>query len=325
MSMTARLYKIDQMLSERRSATFDEMRNVLEISTSTLKRDLAYMRDRLNAPIIYDSELRGYRFEKTTDMSSLKHELPGLWFSADEIHALLTMQHLLSSLDVGGLLGPRISPLISRLTALLGTAENHADEVQKRVKLESVGVRSFKLAHFQAVGYALINRSRLIIDYHSRGADEFSHREISPQRLIYYRGNWYLIAWCHLKNDIRNFSVDAIQHVELLKSKARDISAKNLDNVLDAGYGIFSGDRVQWATLLFTPKLSRWVSSETWHPQQKCKSNKDGSYELMIPYSDDSELVKDILSCGSGVKVLAPQELMTKLSLEIDAMSMNYK
>ena len=325
MSMTERLYKIDQMLSERRLVTFDEMRNVLEISTSTLKRDLAYMRDRLNAPIIYDSELRGYRFDKTTDISGLKHELPGLWFSADEIHALLTMQHLLSSLDVGGLLGPHISPLISRLTALLGTAENHADEVQKRVKLESVGVRSFKLAHFQAVGYALINRSRLIIDYHSRGADEITHREISPQRLIYYRGNWYLIAWCHLKNDIRNFSVDAIQHVELLKSKARDISAKKLENVLDAGYGIFSGDRVQWATLLFTPKLTRWVSTETWHPQQKGKSHKDGSYELKIPYSDDSELVKDILSCGSGVKVLAPQELITKLSLEIDAMSKVYK
>ena len=149
MSMTERLYKIDQMLSDRKFVTFDEMLERLEVSRATLKRDLAYMRDRLNAPIIFDRELRGYRFEMQKGKSSVQYELPGLWFSAEEIHALLTMQYLLSNLDTGGLLGPHISPLLSRLTALLGTAENPVDEVQKRVKLEMVGAREFHLAQFQ--------------------------------------------------------------------------------------------------------------------------------------------------------------------------------
>lgn len=324
MSMTERLYKIDQMLSERRFITFDDMLAKLEVSRATLKRDLAYMRDRLNAPIIFDRELRGYRFDKVSGESSAQYELPGLWFSAEEIHALLTMQHLLSNLDTGGLLGPHISPLLSRLTALLGTAENPADEVQKRVKLKTVGTRQFRLEQFQAAGSALLRRKRLMIDYYGRGANETTHREVSPQRLVYYRGNWYLDAWCHLRNDIRNFSVDAIQHVEILGKKAKDISDKKLDAVLGAGYGIFSGAKVQWATLLFTAELARWVSAELWHPEQEGKFHEDGSYELKIPYSNNTELVMDILRCGAGVRVLHPKELRQQVIAEIDAMRLAY-
>lgn len=324
MSMTERLYKIDQMLSERKFVTFDDMLAKLEVSRATLKRDLAYMRDRLNAPIIFDRELRGYRFNKASGVSSAQYELPGLWFSAQEIHALLTMQHLLSDLDAEGILGPHISPLLSRLTALLGTADNSADEVQKRVKLEVVGARKFNLEQFQAVGSALLCRKRLLIDYCARGTGEAGRREVSPQRLIYYCGNWYLDAWCHLRNGIRNFSVDAIQHAEILEKKAKDISARKLDGVWGAGYGIFSGTKIQWATLLFSPELARWVSAECWHPSQKSNFREDGSYELKIPYSKDTELVMDILRCGSGVKVMQPKKLRLQVIAEIDAMKLAY-
>lgn len=324
MSMTERLYKIDQMLSEYRFVTFDELLEKLEVSRATLKRDLAYMRDRLNAPIIFDRELRGYRFDNASGVSGKQYELPGLWFSNEEIHALLTMQHLLSNLDTGGLLGPHISPLLSRLTALLGAAENPAGEVQKRVQLKMAGSRQFQLEQFQAVGSALLCRKRMMIEYHARGTGETTHREVSPQRLIYYRGNWYLDVWCHLRNDIRNFSVDAIQHTEILEKKARDISDKKLNAMLGAGYGIFSGAKVQWATLLFTAELARWVSADIWHPEQKGKFHEDGSYELKIPYSNNTELVMDIMRCGAGVKVQYPKELRQLVIAEIDAMKLAY-
>ncbi len=52
MSMNERLYQIDQLLHDRRSITFQELLQKLEVSPATLKRDLSYMRDRLHAPII---------------------------------------------------------------------------------------------------------------------------------------------------------------------------------------------------------------------------------------------------------------------------------
>lgn len=161
MSMNERIYKIDQLLSERRFVTIAELLERLEVSNATLKRDLSLMRDRMNAPIIFDRELGGYRFDKTTKTIGGAYELPGLWFSADEIHSLLTMHHLISSLDTGGLLGPHIQPLQSRLTALLGAADDSVDEVKRRIKIKMVGVRHIRLEHFEAIGSALLKRKRL--------------------------------------------------------------------------------------------------------------------------------------------------------------------
>jgi predicted DNA-binding transcriptional regulator YafY len=324
MSMNERIYKIDQLLSERRVVPISLLLEKLEVSLATLKRDLALMRDRFHAPIIFDRELNGYRFDKDQASHDLPYELPGLWFSAEEIHALLTMHHLLSTLDTGGLLGSHIKPLLSRLTALLGAADNSIDEVTKRVKIEMVGVRHVQLAHFEAIGSALMRRKRLFINYHARGTDQTAQREISPQRMIYYQGNWYLDAWCHLRNDLRSFSVDAIERVEALDKKVKEITDKMLDEVLGAGYGIFAGKKVQWATLMFSPISARWVSNELWHPKQKGEFLADGSYELRIPYSKDTELLMDILKYGANVKVTAPAELAERVLKEIDAMARNY-
>ncbi len=314
MSMNERIYQIDQLLNGKRSVTFQEMTDRLEVSRATLKRDLAYMRDRLNAPIVFDKELGGYRFEKQGP--GTQYELPGLWFTAEEIHALLTMQHLLGGLDTGGLLGPHIKPLLSRLTAILGTKDDSIEELQKRVKFETVGNRHFKLDHFQALGSALLRRKRLTIDYLARSVNEFTTREISPQRLVYYRENWYLDAWCHTKKDIRSFSVDSIKKAEILEKKSENISERKLNNVLGAGYGIFSGENIRWATLRFTSDRAKWVASEKWHPDQKSKFLPDGSYELRIPFTIEHELVMDIMKYGHDVIVVEPEDLKRTIQIK---------
>lgn len=323
MSVNERFYQIDQMLNDRRSVSFKELQERLEVSPATLKRDLAYMRDRLNAPIIYDKELGGYRFEN--QVTGTQYELPGLWFSAEEIHALLTMQHLLADLDTGGLLGPHIKPLLSRLVALLGTADDSVEQVKNRIKVETVGARQFHLDCFQAIGSALLRRKRLVIDYHARGTNEVTKREISPQRIIYYRDNWYLDAWCHLRNSLRSFSVDAIRRAEIIEKKAEDISDRKLNQVLGSGYGIFSGKDVEWAVLHFTAERARWVASEKWHSQQKGKFMLDGTYELKVPYSDERELLMDILRHGSDVVVVSPQSLKNRLLNEIGRLRLRYE
>ena len=222
MSINERIYQIDQLLNGRNFVTFQDLMERLEVSKATLKRDLAYMRDRLNAPIVFDRDLGGYRLEK--QVGNIKYELPGLWFNADEIFALLTMQHLLNNIDSGGILSPHIKPLISRLTELLGSTNDPLDQLQKRIKLETMGSRKFDLDHFQAIGSSLLKRKQMHIDYLGRGKNELTSRDISPQRLIYYKDNWYLDAYCHLKKDIRSFSVDAIQRVEILETKSINVA-----------------------------------------------------------------------------------------------------
>ena len=313
MDRTERFYKIDQLITERRVVPFQTFLEALEVSPATLKRDIEYLRTRLNAPILWDRAAGGYRYEKSEAPAGSQFELPGLWFNASEIHALLTMQHLLATLDQGGLLGPHIQPLMARLNALLGTADNTVEEVRRRVRIVGIGARHMQLHHFEQVGTALLRRKRLFITYRARGSNQTSEREISPQRLVHYRDNWYLDAWCHLRRELRSFAVDAILNAEIVEAPAKNLSEKTLDEVLGAGYGIFSGKKVQWAKLKFSAQRARWVAYEQWHPRQKSKLLPDGSYLLEIPYSDDRELVMDILRHGSEVEVLGPQKLRERV------------
>ncbi len=172
-----------------------------------------------------------------------------------------------------------------------------------------MGVRSIDLDHFQAIATGLLSRRRLRIEHFRRQAGDTQARDVSPQRLVYYRDNWYLDAWCHMRNALRTFSVDAIETVSVLGSRARTIKDETLDSTLGSGFGIFSGRATQTAVLRFNPVRARWVSRETWHPDQNASWELDGAFVLEVPYSDARELAMDILKYGADVEVMAPPEL----------------
>jgi predicted DNA-binding transcriptional regulator YafY len=76
--------------------------------------------------------------------------------------------------------------------------------------------------------------------------------------------------------------------------------------------------------LKFTPFRARWVAKEIWHADQKGKFLEDGAYLLEVPYSDDRELVRDILRQGAEVEVIASPSLRKKVADEIQAMAEIY-
>jgi predicted DNA-binding transcriptional regulator YafY len=307
MGRTERFYKIQQLLRDRKVVPFGTFLDSLEVSRATVKRDLEYLRNRVNAPIEWDRESGGYRLA-APEVGAAQYELPGLWFNASEIHALLTMQHLLAGIEPG-VLGPQLSPLGERLRRLIGSGDHSADEIQKRVRILGMASRTLALGDFAVVGSALLRRKRLHLRYYVRARDELTEREVSPQRLVHYRDNWYLDAWCHWRDDLRSFAVDAVRNAEVLDKKAREIPESTLNKVLGSGYGIFSGRRVRWGRLRFTPERARWVSTEEWHPRQRGRFETDGSYVLEVPYSDERELVMDVLRHGPEVEVLGPAPL----------------
>ncbi len=285
MAQTDRLYKLKQWLDTGRCLSPEFLQRELEVSRSTVKRDIALVRDRLQAPLAWSAERGGWTLDRAQPSVGAQFELPGLWLSAEEIHALLTMQHLLAHLDAGGLVGPHIEPLMSRLGRILGSGAPPRAEVA---------------------------RHRLVIRYRGRSRDASSEREVSPQRLVHYRDNWYLDAWCHWRQALRSFSVDALEQVRVLDRACIDIADAELDEVLGAGYGIFAGREVRWAGLRFTPERSRWVAAETWHPRQRGRFDAEGRWLLDLPYADPRELVMDILRHVpevEEVEVLWPEEL----------------
>ena len=323
MDRTERFYKIDRLLTQHGHVPVSRFLEELEVSLATFKRDVEYMRSRLNAPIVWDRERNGYCFT-TPAKDAPRYELPGLWFNASEIHALLAMEHLLEGIDPG-ILAQRLVPLRQRLRKLLGSADHSAEEVRRRVRVLSLGGRSMPASEFETAANALLNRKRLFIRYTGRTSHEETEREVSPQRLVHYRENWYLDAWCHMRNGLRSFSMDCVKDAEVRSGGAIDVPEDELDQVLGSGYGIFSGRDVTWAKLRFTPVAARWVSSESWHPRQRGHLEEDGSYLLEVPYSDDRELLHDILRHGPDVEVLQPESLRAKVKAALAQATSQYK
>src|SRR3954471_11836470 len=147
MDRTERFYRIQQLLRQSRVVPVRTFLRDLEVSLATFKRDLEYMRSRLNAPIVWDRERNGYCFA-TPVIGAPLYELPGVWFNASEVHALLAMDQLLAEVDPG-ILRERLGPLRQRLRELLGSGDHSVEEVRRRIKVLPMAQRSVPPGQFE--------------------------------------------------------------------------------------------------------------------------------------------------------------------------------
>lgn len=329
MTKTARFYKIEMLIRQRGSVSFAQLLEALEVSPATLKRDLEYLRDQLGAPIEYDRDSNGYRFAGGAAGGAAwrgeKHQLPGLWFSERELYSLLMAHQLLAGLDADGTLNRHLQPLLDRIHELLGPGgETDAQALMKRVKIISALRRPVPPEGFERMGEALMRRRRLHMRYLTRARGEVGEREVSPQRLVHYRNTWYLDAWCHSRERLLRFALDAVQEVRVLDSRAKDLPMRQVQAEMDAGYGIFAGGTRQEAVLRFSPQAAPWISREEWHPAQQGRWLEDGSWELTLPYVDETELVMDLLRQGEQVRVLAPASLQAAVRRRLAAALATY-
>lgn len=318
MARTERIYRIESLIRHRGAVSFAALREALEVSPATLKRDLEYLRSRLGAPIEYDRDLNAYRF--AASWRGERHELPGLWFDEQELYALLMAHQLLAGLGDGGVLARHLQPLLARIQALLGQGEGAAAQtLLQRVKIVSAQRRPVPAPAFERVSAALLARRRLQLIYLSRGRAERGERQVSPQRLVHHRHTWYLDAWCHRAHALRRFALDAMELAQVLDTPAHELPLDAVSAAMDAGYGIYAGGRRRWALLEFSAHAAQWASREEWHPEQQGQTLPDGRWRLRLPYLDDTELLMDVMRHGEQVRVLQPKALRDKLRRRLQA------
>lgn len=314
-----RYYRLHQILSSRR---FPVPRAVLEreldgCSRATIKRIIEEMRN-IGAPIEYVREQNGYRYTP-----GVAFELPGIWFSPSELEALFVAEHLLERAEPG-LLADTLAPLKQKLKSIFALEHLGRGELARRVRILRMAGRGTG-KFFNMVADALTRRKRLHIEYRARSSDETTERAISPQRLVHYRDNWYLDAWCHLRKGLRSFALERIRSARLLERGARDIPERTLDAHFTATYGIFAGVPRHVAVLRFTAERARWVAEEQWHPHQEGKFLQDGSYELKVPYGDPRELIADIMRHGPEVEVIEPEALRAEVAGALEQALSRYR
>jgi len=303
MDKLTRTYRLHQTLAGRRvGIPLETIMENLDCSRATANRAIQEMRDVFNAPIVFDRDQQGYRYERGG------FELPGVWFTAAELTGLLSMQRWLDQIG-SGFVGRLLAPLGEQMRKLLGD-QKVASEIGERIVLQEVGQRRNATRHFASIASATLSRAQIEIAYRDRTRNQDTERILSPQRLLHYRDNWYLDAWCHLRGELRRFALDRIQSVLVTDVPANEIPPTEVARAFDRTYGIFGGAPAHTAVLRFSGSAAQWVSEEVWHARQQSEWLDDGRYELWIEIGENpAELIQDILRYGASVEVVEPASL----------------
>lgn len=290
-------------LSHRRPIPVSRLAELLECTEKTVKRCIDQMRNYLDAPIEYFPEARGWHYaDKDRDL----YQLPGLWLTASELQSLALLLQLLDTFG-NGLLNRELAVIDSNIGKLLAARGIERSAFEQHIRVLPLNNRYIANQLFAQVCEAILGMRQMRINYSSFNQEQ-STRTISPQTLVYYRENWYLDAWCHLRQDLRTFSLARIEKLQLLNKPARKVPPEQLKAHFTQGYGIFAGAENREATLRFLPGIAREIAMQRWHPGQSSEWDGD-DYLLTIPYADDRELIQDVLRHVPNVYVESPVEL----------------
>lgn len=304
-----RIQKLHRLFTANRAGlTQVKLAEEAECSVATIRRTIEEMRNFFSAPIDYDSATHSYRYNSDLPTS---FALPGLWLTADELRGLMTVLHLLQEINQG-LVSEDIDVIQQQVEALLDKRGMNRSELERRIRLIPLAKRQVDNAVFKTVGEGLIQRKQISIHYRGHNQPQNKRtpaRTISPQNLVYYRDSWYLDAFCHRRKELRTFMLARIQKAECVSVQADDIEQESLSQHFTNSYGIFSGGALYTAKLSFQPEVANDVEMQSWHDNARGELQPDGTYLMTLPYSDERELIRDLLAYAPYVEILEPSGL----------------
>ena len=313
MSQFERIAYLDRSLRERGRLDSAEAARRFEVTARQIKRDIEYLRDRLDAPVVYDRRAKAYRYERPYEQ---------LLF-ADE--KLLIFYVLMKSLAAN----EHYVPVASKL--IVEEIERHVSRdyrsVADRISYELPIAEAVDLESVTIVCQALLLRRRLDIVYRN-AKGERSERAIEPERLVNYGGRWYLIAHDLLRDDLRTFHLSRLEAAALSKERTSSgdpARKKSVTDYLASGFGIFKGKTTKRAVIRVRGQAAALIARQTWHSAQKMKrgtEEDDTPYtDVDLPAADWRELLGRVLSFGSQAEVLAPPEFRGLWKEEIRKMA----
>lgn len=307
----------DQKVRTTRYPNATRLSAEFEISLKTAQRDIEFMRDRLNCPLLYEKSRKGYYYEDDT------FSLPSIYISSGELTALLITRKMLQGISAE-YIGGELSQLIDKITSILQKHVTEEGSIDDAVSIQLIGYTTPSEDIFKAVLEGCLKRKSLSFAYYSPVSDEKTVRTADPYHLFNYMGTWHLIGYCHLRQGLRDFNLSRITDARILDETFSLKCGFNLREYFDSAFGLYKGSEKEEVVLRFTPEKAKWVKDQVWHRDQKKKSLPDGSLELSFPVANFAEVAMEILKHGSGVEVIEPEGLRLLIKSEAKKILQRY-
>ncbi|MFC1467635.1 helix-turn-helix transcriptional regulator [Verrucomicrobiota bacterium] len=294
-----------------------------EVSIKTVQRDIDFMRDRLGAPIEYDSANNGYYY---TEPSWFLGSLP---IKEGDLFSLLIARQAVQQYQ-GTPIARKLETVYDNIAdALSDKLEIRPEEIPAEFSFVNPPAIPIDETIWETVCRAILDRRTLSAVYKRREAKQATARKIDPYHMANIQGDWYVFARSHNRDRVQQFAIGRFESVELTDERyilPSDFSAEELMNNTFGRYA--SMEKMTEVRILIKKEATLDVEDRTWHPQQKLTKRDNGDVELCFPVSGGGNMpffnVKEwVLSKGRYARVLAPEQLKEIVAEEIRIMSQN--
>lgn len=315
-----RLRWLDTEISAGRFPNAARMIAELGISRRTVYLDFDFLRDILHRPVDYDHTQRGWYYTEPTD------SLPLLHLTHAETAALrraLTVARAGLARDEAATLGLLVERMAPYLPAVMPTGRETASGMPRLSSTASVAPDLL-----EECVVAVHRRHRMHLLYHGLHRDKETDRVVQPLHLHQDRGEWYLIAHCELRTDLRTFHLSRVKHHMLLEPEAAFTRPADFDGdaLIAQGFHLRHGgtERVT-VRVRFTPYQARWIREREYHPSQTVEALPEGGLLLSLSVAGTSEVKRWILSFGPEAEVLEPASLRAEIADDLTSLQKIYE
>jgi predicted DNA-binding transcriptional regulator YafY len=203
MNRLDRLTSILIQLQSKRLTTAREIANRFEVTTRTIYRDIQTLR--LAGVPIGEEEGKGYFLVEG-------YRLPPVMFTMEEARALVTTSKILNYHAEDSLRQNYESALLKIKAVLSTDAKDKLEFLNERIGFQKPWAPVS--LYLDSIQHAITGSSKLKITYQARGEEQVTERIILPYAVYFSGAVWTTIAFCELRQEIREFRLDRIKELK---------------------------------------------------------------------------------------------------------------
>ncbi len=203
MNRIDRLFGILVRLQSKKHITADQIADQFGISVRTVYRDMKALAEQ-GIPLSFEPH-KGYCIVQG-------YFLPPISFNSDEANALLLMERFLEGFADKSIQQHYTTALNKVKAVLRSSQKEKLESLNENIKLQLPKRLKNDFEYLSILQNAISAKCIIEIQY-KNNKNELSKREIEAIGLIFYAFSWHLIAWCHLRNEYRDFKISSIINI----------------------------------------------------------------------------------------------------------------